>query len=42
MRAPAPHLVAGFDCKHQQNDEANKHQEAQDNGYDLRRAQDTR
>lgn len=38
--APAPDLWASLDGKHQQNDEGNKHQDAQDDSYGLQDAQE--
>ena len=40
IRAPAPDHGASLDCKHQQDDETNKHQEAQDDSYGLQEEQD--
>lgn len=37
--APVPDLGTSLDCKHQQDDEGNKHQEAQDNCYCLQEPQ---
>lgn len=37
--APAPDLGASLDCKHQQDDEGNTHQESQDNSNGLQEAQ---
>lgn len=35
LGAPAPHLVPSFHSEHQQDDEADGHQEAEDNSYGL-------
>lgn len=39
--APVPDLSASLDSIHQQDDEANEHQEAEDNGYSLQDRQDS-